>query len=45
LLVICYNYKKPDHFSCDYFKPKRADLKEIKEDKDKGTLKSGKDYA
>jgi hypothetical protein len=45
LLVTCYNYKKPGHFSRDCPKPRRADLKKIKEDKDKETLKSGKDYA
>jgi hypothetical protein len=45
LLVTYYNCKKPGHFSCDCPEPRRADLKEIKEDKDKGTLESGKDYA
>jgi hypothetical protein len=44
-LVTCYNCKKPGHFSCDCPKPRRADLKEIKEDKDKRTVESGKDYA
>jgi hypothetical protein len=43
--VTCYNYKKPGHFSRDCPEPRRADLKEIEEDKDKGTLESGKDYA
>jgi hypothetical protein len=45
LLVTCYNYKKPGHFSCDCPKPKRADLKEIEEDKDKEALESEKDHA
>jgi hypothetical protein len=44
-LVTYYNCKKPGHFSYDCPKPRRADLKEIKENKDKGTLKSGKEYA
>jgi hypothetical protein len=43
--VTCYNCKKPGHFSCDCPEPRRADLKEIKENKDKGTPESGKDYA
>jgi hypothetical protein len=45
LSVTCYNCKKPGHFSCDCPEPRRADLKKIKEDKDKRTLESGKDYA
>jgi hypothetical protein len=45
LLVTCYNCKKPGHFSCDCLKPRHADLKKIKEDKDKGALESGKDHA
>jgi hypothetical protein len=45
LLVTYYNCKKPGHFSCDCLKPRRADLKEIKKDKDKRALKSGKDHA
>jgi hypothetical protein len=45
LLVIYYNYKKLGYFSCDCPKPRRADLKKIKEDKDKRTIKSGKEYA
>jgi hypothetical protein len=44
-LVTCYNCKKSGHFSCDCPKLKRADLKKIKKDKDKGTLESGKEYA
>jgi hypothetical protein len=44
LLVTCYNCKKPGHFSCDCPEPRRADLKEIEEDKDEGTLESGKEY-
>jgi hypothetical protein len=44
LLVTCYNCKKPGHFSCDCPKPKRANLKEIEENKDKRALKSGKDH-
>jgi hypothetical protein len=45
LSVTYYNCKKPGHFSCDCLKPRHADLKEIKEDKDKGTLELGKEYA
>jgi hypothetical protein len=45
LSVTCYNCKKPGYFSCDCPKPRHADLKKIKEDKDKEALKSGKDYA
>jgi hypothetical protein len=41
--VTCYNCKKPGHFSCDCPKPRRADLKKIKEDLEKRALKSGKD--
>jgi hypothetical protein len=43
--VTCYNCKKLGHFSCDCSKPRHADLKEIEENKDKGTLESGKEYA
>jgi hypothetical protein len=45
LSVICYNCKKPGHFSYDCPELRRADLKEIEEDEDKGTLESGKEYA
>jgi hypothetical protein len=45
LLVTYYNCKKPGHFSYDCLKPKHINLKEIKENKDKKALKSGKDHA
>jgi hypothetical protein len=45
LLVTCYNCKKPGYFFCDCLKPRRADLKKIKEDKNKETLESEKEYA
>jgi hypothetical protein len=47
LLVTYYNCKKPGHFSYNCPKPRHADLKEIKEDKDKNkeALESGKDHA
>jgi hypothetical protein len=43
--VTCYNCKKPGHFSHNCPEPRRADLKEIEEDKDKGALESEKDHA
>jgi hypothetical protein len=45
LLITYYNCKKPGHFSYNCFKPRRANLKKIKKDKDKKTLESEKDYA
>jgi hypothetical protein len=45
LLVTCYNYKKPGYFSCDCLKLRHANLKKIKENKNKETLESKKDYA
>jgi hypothetical protein len=45
LLVICYNCKKLGHFFYNCPELRRADLKEIEEDEDKGVLESGKDHA
>jgi hypothetical protein len=45
LLVTYYNYKKPGYFSCNCPKPRHADLKKIKKDKDKRALKLEKDHA
>jgi hypothetical protein len=45
LLVTCYNYKKPGHFSYNCPKPRHTNLKEIKEDKEEEALELRKDYA
>jgi hypothetical protein len=45
LLVICYNCKKLGYFSYNCSELRHVNLKEIKKNKDKGALKSGKDYA
>jgi hypothetical protein len=45
LSVICYNCKKLGYFFYDCLELKHANLKKIKENKDKKTLKSEKEYA